>query len=644
MLLIGLFTTLATLVQAPESSHELRLPFNEGTSQFELRVDPAFFGVRFDHALSENECRQLIDSLPAVSGGEAENATLIPGKTVYLHTINGLSAAGALAACEEIRQLEGVLSASPRLWLEEDPRYLTEEILVRWRVDAPARAIALEIADLEQTAELAFSENPGSVYRVAHGANPLDISNRIAASGLVEFASPDFQLLRIPYGGTNDPLYPDQWHLESIGQNGALVDADIDVEEAWDTTRGDFNITIAVIDTGVELNHPDLRDHFLQGIDVLDDDNDPQAEDYLFGLITENHSTAVCGVAAGHGNNDIGISGVSQESGIIPIRFLSEWIFNQPTLQDEADAFNFANAAGAAVVNNSWGPSGAAPLPASTKAAIDDICENGRNGLGSVVFFAAGNSSANMANNGYASYPLVIAVSACTDQGILASYSSYGRAVDVCAPSNGGVNGITTTDRLGGIGYSSGDYTDTFGGTSSASPCAAGVMLLLLSANPGLSRHEAFGVLLGNTEKIDTQSGTYNSIGHSDFYGFGRVNAALAVADALRIDSVILSGPATGTPGQTVSLDIDNAPSGGTFTIFYSLALGGGIIDGFHPSDLGGKIKSAGSGLLDHNGHALWTSPVIPGSMSGRTVYVEAYATDANGLGFDSEALALLIQ
>lgn len=509
------------------------LGFQNGAEWMPLRVDGSRLGLRFVPGLDEAAVRAAIAAMPAVAPGEAQSVMILPGRTVIVETAAGTSANEALAAAEAIRAMEGVVCASPRLYALDDPYYLTEEVLVRWRPAADAALVRALTAGLVETATLDYSTNPGHVYRVPHGADPLAVANAIAASGAVEFAIPDFQLTRVLYGGaTNDPLFPQQWHLETTGAMGTVPDADVDVQGAWPTTRGSSTVTIAVVDTGVELAHPDLVPNLVAGTDVLDDDPTPAAEDYLFGLFQESHATSVCGVASGAGNNGIGISGVAQQCKIMPIRFLSEFFLVQPTVQDEADAFNFARANGADVVNNSWGPTADAPLPASTKAAIDDCNANGRGGLGMVIFFAAGNTGADNSGNGYASYAGVVGVSAVTDQELLASYSSFGTSVDCCAPSNGGVNGITTTDRLGANGYSSGDYTNTFGGTSSASPCAAGVMLLVLSANPALTRVEAIDVLLSTAQKVDLAGGGYDGTGHSNRYGYGRVNAADAVAAA----------------------------------------------------------------------------------------------------------------
>lgn len=628
----------------PPAAEDVGLYFDNGGEPVSLIVDPTMFGVRLDPALDEVAQRALLAELPGLAIGASDSTPILSGKTIYLEAASGLSAEEALLAAAVIRRTEGVLSASPRLWALEDPYYLTEEILVRWHELADPFVVDRLTSRCTVTASLDYANNPGVVYRVPHGVDPLALANAIAASGQAEFAIPDFQLLRLPYGTTNDTKYGDQWHLESTGQKGTYIDTDVDVEGAWDITRGNPAITVAVIDTGVALAHPDLKPNLVQGIDVLDDDDDPRAMNYLFGLITENHSTAVCGVASGVGNNNKGISGVAQTCTIMPIRFLSEWIFNQPTVQDEADAFNFAWQNGASVINNSWGPTAAAPLPASTRVAIDDATSQGRGGLGCVVFFAAGNSNRDMSNNGYASYGRCLAVSALNDQERLASYSSYGNPVDVCAPSNGGRNGITTTDRLGINGYSTTDYTDDFGGTSSASPCASGVMLLLLSANPTLTRVEATQILLETASHVGLRDDSWDSSGHSWKYGYGCVNAATAtfVASGGAIDTITLTGTTVGHVNQPVSYQLSGAPANSPWMLLYSNRASTTAING-QPFGLGGSIRVAASGTTNGSGQASWSSAPLPPSTLGLKLGVEA-RVDSGGATFDSNLLLLQVQ
>ena len=617
-----------------------------------LQTDGSSIGLRFADGMDQAQIRQLLLNLPQLEAGQAEAAQILLGHTVYLNTQADTSPAQAWQLCQSIQQRSGVMSASPRLWAPfEDPYYLTEEILVRWNPETSLVQREALTSGLVLTATLDYTQNPGDVYRVPAGGDVLALSNTIAESGLVAFCLPDFQLLRVTYAGTNDPYYPNQWHLESTGPNGAGVDQDIDVEGAWDITRGTSTVVVAAVDTGVELLHPDLVENLVQGIDVLGNDNNPQAEDgrWLIFDWEESHSTSVSGVIAARGDNGIGVTGVAPRCKVMPIRFLSELFGPTPTVQDEADAFNFACANGAAVLNNSWGPAAGATLPASTRAAIDNCNQNGRGGLGSIIFFAAGNSGSNNSNNGYAAYAGVLGVTAVNDQGVKSSYSSYGPTVDVCAPSNGGVNGITTTDRLGTKGYDNGDYTDGFGGTSSASPTAAGVMALILSANPGLSRQEAIEILLTTTDIVDPANGNYDVNGHSDWYGYGRANAAAAVAEAASraaggvSNTIYLNGETFPSAGSTVGFTFSQAPAN---TPYYAVWSTGafGVSYQNHLFDVNSSYQILASGFSSATGTGTFGTTLPPAS-AGLIVLLEVAALDpVTGGWTDSNGHMMLIR
>ena len=399
------------------------------------------------------------------------------------------------------------------------------------------------------------------------------------------------------------------------------------------------------------MQHPDLVDNLVQGVDVLGNDNNPQAEDGVWlGIFRweESHGTSVCGVSAGRGDNGIGISGVAPRCTVMPIRFLSELFGPTPTVQDEADAFNFACQNGAAVINNSWGPAGSATLPASTKAAIDDCNQFGRNGLGSVIFFAAGNSGADNSGNGYATYPGVLAVTAVNDQGVLSSYSSFGSTVDLCAPSNGGVNGIITTDRLGTKGYSNTEYTDSFGGTSSASPTAAGVMGLILSVNPSLTRAEAIDVLLDTAEKVDVAGGSYNGSGFSNFYGYGRANAADAVNEAVTrmggspSNTIYLNGTTFAAAGSSAQYQFSGAPAQKGWAAVASFAGTPGAVLGNHVFDVSPQYLQIASGVTSASGTGGF-SGTVPASLGAIGAMIEVVVPTGGDFA-DSNGLLLRLQ
>jgi hypothetical protein len=194
------------------------------------------------------------------------------------------------------------------------------------------------------------------------------------------------------------------------------------------------------------------------------------------------------------------------------------------TLSDHvkmAEAFLWAMNNGADIINCSFGYDGPWVLPDIVRVAMDKCASDGRRQKGCVIVWAAGNGNELISNDEWASYDKVLAVAASTDQDTRAYYSDFGQEVDVCAPSSGGQNGITTT-AIGG-------YTSNFGGTSSAAPLVAGIAGLILSLNPNLTYLEVYDIICKSAEKIDVQNGKYNADGHSDWYGYGRVNAFRAL-------------------------------------------------------------------------------------------------------------------
>jgi len=219
-----------------------------------------------------------------------------------------------------------------------------------------------------------------------------------------------------------------------------------------------------------------------------------------------------------------------------------------------AETFQRAVSEGAAVINNSWGPGFSRYFPLSTveRTELRHARLNGRDGKGTVIVFAAGNETANVGSDAYARASDVITVAASTNLDDWAYYSNYGAQVDVAAPSVGGATaedtyGIVTTDVTLDDGYDMNDYTGDFGGTSAASPITAGLAALVLSANPTLTADQVRLILTSTADKIVADQVDWPSVvgedlltlwayddkGHSDGFGYGRINAAAAVTAAL---------------------------------------------------------------------------------------------------------------
>ena len=303
--------------------------------------------------------------------------------------------------------------------------------------------------------------------------------------------------------------FANQWHLRKATIGGVTVNAHAHVEAAWALADG-TGTTVAVIDDGVDIDHEEFggAGKIHAPLDATLGSANPRPG------TGDRHGTPCAGVAVANGN--FKASGVAPKARLIPIRLASGL-----GSQQEADAFVHAAENGADVISCSWGPEDGdwtdptdplhrqvTPLPDSTRLAIDFAVREGRNGTGCVVLFAAGNGNESVDNDGYASYSKVIAVAACNDRGQRSAYSDFGRAIWCAFPSNHGepslTRGIWTTDNSGTPGYNpgqtdkgdaAGNYTNSFGGTSSATPGAAGVAALILSRNPALRWDEVRDVM-----------------------------------------------------------------------------------------------------------------------------------------------------
>jgi subtilisin family serine protease len=263
---------------------------------------------------------------------------------------------------------------------------------------------------------------------------------------------------------------------------------------------------------------------------------DFEDQDYFPNPLTSSHGTSCAGLIAAP--LDIGRTvGVAPNCRIMPIK--------KARLSDYtkiAEAFIWAADHGASVISCSFGYDNRPwILPDVVRSVIDYCVEEGRSGKGCVIFWAAGNGNEAISSDEWASYDKVIAVAASTDLDRRAYYSDFGSEVDICAPSSGGHNGIVTT--------SIGGYTSDFGGTSAAAPIAAGVAALLISVNPNLTWVEVRDLLYKSADKIDGAV-NYNSLGHSDQYGYGRVNAMRA------IDAISVIGEAIRGSGIADNLDL----------------------------------------------------------------------------------------
>lgn len=375
-------------------------------------------------------------------------------------------------------------SGAPSFRAPDGESFVPGTILVKLEDGVPDRALE----NLNQRNDARVEERlPGirvSVIDLPRDLPVREAIGRYERSPDVEYAEPDSLLFA--EATPDDPEYGKLYGLDNTGQTGGTPDADVDAPEAWDTTTGDPDTAVAVIDSGVDVSHPDLDGNLWTNPDEvagdgIDNDkngyvDDVHGWDFYHGDATvydaadgDEHGTHVAGTIAAEGNNGIGVTGVNWRAGIMTLKFLGP---DYGSISGAVKAIDYAVAEDAKISNNSWGCGGSDCYSKTLKAAIDRA-----DGAGHLFVAAAGNEGTdNDATPHYpSSYdsPNVIAVAATNDTDGLAGFSNYGEtSVDLGAP------GVRILSTLPGGEYGS------YSGTSMAAPHVTGVAALAKSQDP----------------------------------------------------------------------------------------------------------------------------------------------------------------
>ncbi len=336
------------------------------------------------------------------------------------------------------------------------------------------KSVSTMIEQLKNDPAIEFVE-PNFIYSV----NPIKADKneklkRLLKSPFTDFTAPT----------PDDPDFGKLWGLRNTGSNepqgsAGIEGSDVNALNAWDLTRGSKAVKIAVIDTGVDYNHPDLKDNMwintqeANGKAGVDDDGNGFVDDvrgYDFAnndadpMDGNGHGTHCSGTIGAVHNNRVGVAGVMADVTIVPVKFLTDE--GSGSLEGAIKAIDYATTMNVDLMSNSWGGGG------RSQALLDAIERASAKGI--IFTAAAGNSSSN--NDSSPSYPAsyetanMVSVAATTAQNTLASFSSYGRnSVHIGAP---GHNILSTVN---GGGY------DIYSGTSMATPHVSGVLGLLLA-------------------------------------------------------------------------------------------------------------------------------------------------------------------
>ncbi len=404
-----------------------------------------------------------------------------------------------------------------------DPDVITVKFL-----PATGREERVALHQRLNTTEMRRAKTGWVDIRLEQGQDVMETLEAYRASGLVEMAEPSTigSYTLVP----NDTNYGSLWWHPTV-----------DTVTAWDTTTGAPSAVVAILDSGTEFSHSDLglgsdgyQNVWLNdGEDAwsdannpntgngIDDDNNGYVDDwkgYDFSSGNNNsagsffHGTAVAGVTAAKTNNALGVAGVAGGSNSPGARVMIAGVGDSfPNGAAIDDAVLYAADNGAQVVQLS--------LTVGSSAAINDAFQMAVNDFNMVIVCASGNAGSSSVSYP-SSNPDVIAVGATNQADVKAGFSNFGTNLEIAAPGDN----IFALNLNNGYGSTS--------GTSFSAPLVSGVIALMLSANPGLSNTDIRQILHDTADKVGGYDYNWNAAmpGHSRELGYGRVNAASAVA------------------------------------------------------------------------------------------------------------------
>jgi len=412
----------------------------------------------------------------------------------------------ALSACLAVLLVIGASASSPSL---ENERYVPGQVLLKFKPAVSPAMKALALTSLRSRAQARISPLDLYLVRIPEEATVEEIIDAFGRNPDVAFVQPNYiyRACLTP----NDKYFEDQYALFNKGQQVGWVpgspqgkpSADIHATQAWEETTGVAGVVIAVVDTGVDLTHPDLKNKIKSpGYDFVNGDADASDD--------HGHGTMVAGIAAAETNNYEGIAGVSWNSKILPVKVLDQTGTGNSAAVVSGILWAVNN--GAQILNLSFG------TPAKDNA-IEEALKYAFETKGAFIAAAAGNDNAAVYYPAaYDRYVCAVAATDYLDQ--RATWSNFGTEIDVAAP---GANIFSTYPiALTPAGFPSYKFGD---GTSLASSYVAGLAALIRGIKPALTPADIMNIIRYSAD--DVNSSIYG--GRDAFIGYGRINMEKAL-------------------------------------------------------------------------------------------------------------------
>lgn len=394
-------------------------------------------------------------------------------------------------------------STFPLFEYGEKEEFIVNEIIVKYKAVINSQSL-VEFEEKEELMNISSVNSPeGRIvkYQIPEGVDPLELAAEYKEKEEVLWAEPNY--IYYPTAIPQDQYYNQyQWDMVNIN-----------MEAAWDITKGDRFVIVAVLDTGIIPNHPDLKANLLPGVDFVGGSKSASTRSYI---ITDNdptdetpqaqggsHGTHVAGIIGAVTNNQIGVAGVNWQVKILPIRALTRF---GGTSWDIAEGIYYAIDQGVDIINMSFGGNYDSYYQ---REAIRDAVASGI-----TIIAATGNE--NSAVYYPAAYPETIAVAAVGRNNSKTAYSNYGPEVDIAAPGGNYGESILSTWGYYQDGYTIPNYAGMVG-TSMAAPHVSGVAALLVASGVNDPK-EIRARLLNNARDLGRE-------GRDEYYGYGLLDA-----------------------------------------------------------------------------------------------------------------------